>query len=70
MSKPENTLDKKGKIPPIVYVMIPVSLYFFYQAYSLLSISNYFTGGFFLVVGIILAISTYTVYKEHKGGAS
>ena len=62
MSK-ENT-----KIPPAIYVMIPVSLYFFYQGYSRLSINDYFTGGFFLVAATVLLVSTYSVYKQHKKG--
>jgi len=67
MSDLYNNTKKNPKTPPILYVMVFVCLYFFYQAYSRFSIPDYFTGGFFLVVGIVLSVVSYITYKNNKG---
>ena len=61
-------LDKKNKekssFPAYEAIIGLASLYLLYQGYSQLSVAKYFTGGFFLVVGVILLIAAYVNYKN------
>lgn len=59
-------MSKDNKKLPLVEIVIGViSLYFFYQAYSLYSIEKYFLAGFFFLVSIVLIVTAYFNYKNN-----
>lgn len=58
--------EKKPKIPVVLYVIVPISLYFIYQSYSRLSVNDYFSGIFFSVVAVVLLGASYVAFKQHK----
>lgn len=63
----DNLENKKNKkTPPEVYVVIPMGVYFLYQAYNRFIVEEYMFGGFFVLVSTVLLITAYLVYKKSK----
>ena len=62
----ENNTKIKSKIPPALYVIIPVCIYFMYNSYNRFMHSDYFSSAFFLAVAIALLVASYVVFKQHK----
>ena len=59
-------MSKENKKLPLVEIVIGlISIYFFYQAYSLFSVDKYFIAGFFFLVSIVLMFVAYFNYKNN-----